>query len=128
MDHKTLAESINIRVKTQYLDTQSQPAQNRYVFAYTITITNTGDEGAQLISRRWIITDSDHQVQEVQGLGVVGKQPHIAPGASYTYTSGVVLATQTGSMSGSYELETEKGNSFEANIPEFALVPPHLLH
>lgn len=128
MDNKTLADSIIVNVKTQYLGAQSQPAQNRYVFAYTITITNTGNEDAQLISRRWLITDSDQQVQEVQGLGVVGKQPHIAPGASYTYTSGVVLATQTGCMSGSYQLETEKGDNFEANVPEFALVPPHLLH
>jgi ApaG protein len=120
--------AIVVNVKTKYLREQSQPADNRYVFAYTITITNNGDSNAQLVSRRWLITDSDQQVQEVEGLGVVGKQPHLAPGASYTYTSGVVLATETGTMSGSYQMQDDEGEQFEANIPEFALVPPHLLH
>lgn len=120
--------AIVVNVKTKYLHEQSQPADNRYVFAYTITITNNGDSNAQLVSRRWLITDSDQQVQEVEGLGVVGKQPHLPPGASYTYTSGVVLATETGTMSGSYQMQDDEGEPFEASIPEFALVPPHLLH
>lgn len=123
-----MTHAIVVNVKTQYLSAQSQPAEMRYVFAYTITITNTGEQNAQLISRRWVITDSEQQVQEVQGLGVVGKQPYLVPGASYTYTSGVVLATQTGTMTGSYQMQTDEGETFEADIPEFALVPPHLLH
>lgn len=123
-----MTHAIAVTVKTQYLSAQSQPEEKRYVFAYTITITNEGEHNAQLISRRWVITDSDQQVQEVQGLGVVGRQPRLAPGASYTYTSGVVLATQTGTMSGAYEMQDDEGELFEARIPEFALVPPHLLH
>jgi ApaG protein len=123
-----MPHAIDVNVKTQYLSAQSQPEENRYVFSYTITITNKGDANAQLISRRWLITDSDQQVQEVEGLGVVGKQPLLPPGASYTYTSGVVLATQTGLMTGSYQMQTDDGETFEAAIPKFALVPPHLLH
>lgn len=120
--------AIDVTVKTQYLESQSQPAEKRFVFTYTITITNNGQSNAQLISRHWLITDADQQVQEVKGFGVVGKQPHLAPGASYTYTSGVVLATPTGLMTGSYQMQTEDGTQFAAAIPEFALVPPHLLH
>lgn len=123
-----MTNAISVNVKTQYLKAQSQPEDSRYVFAYTITISNNGEHAAQLISRHWIITDSDQQVQEVEGLGVVGKQPHLQPGTSYTYTSGVVLATQTGTMRGSYQMQTEDGACFDADIPEFALVPPHLLH
>ena len=123
-----MTDSILVKVQTQYLDAQSQPSQQRYVFAYTITITNHSEQNAQLISRHWVITDSAQQVQEVKGLGVVGKQPHLKPGESYTYTSGVVLATETGIMTGSYQMQTDDGTQFEAQIPEFALVPPHLLH
>lgn len=123
-----MTHSITVNVKTQYLAAQSQPEEKRYVFAYTITIINEGDEPAQLIGRHWVITDSDQQVQEVQGLGVVGQQPRLGPGEDYTYTSGVILATQTGTMRGSYEMQDDQGVPFAAPIPEFALVPPHLLH
>lgn len=119
---------IDIVVKTQYLAEQSVPADDRFVFSYTITLTNRGDESAQLISRHWVITDGNNAVQEVKGTGVVGQQPTLEPGASYTYSSGVVLATETGTMTGTYQMRTTSGITFDAPIPVFALVPPHLLH
>jgi ApaG protein len=119
---------INITVKTQYLEDQSVPDEGRYVFTYTITMTNQGHEAAQLVSRHWIITDNNEAVQEVKGLGVVGQQPVLEPGESYTYSSGVVLATETGTMTGSYQMRTGAGITFDAPIPVFALVPPYLLH
>jgi ApaG protein len=119
---------IDIMVKTQYLEDQSMPDDSRYVFTYTITLTNQSPESAQLVSRHWVITDSNEAVQEVKGLGVVGQQPVLEPGESYTYSSGVVLSTETGTMMGSYQMRTATGTTFEAPIPEFALVPPFLLH
>ncbi len=119
---------IVVNVKTTYVAAQSQPAKQRFVYAYTITITNTGSVATQLISRHWRIRDARDQLQEVQGLGVVGEQPVLAPGASYTYTSGVVLETETGIMEGSYQMEDEEGRQFDAPIPTFALVPPHAIH
>jgi ApaG protein len=119
---------FDIVVKTQYLAEQSVPADDRFVFSYTITLTNRGDESAQLISRHWVITDGKNAVQEVKGTGVVGQQPTLEPGASYTYSSGVVLATETGTMTGTYQMRTASGTTFDAPIPVFALVPPHLLH
>lgn len=121
-------DDIQITVKTQYLEPQSAPEEQRYVFSYTITLSNTGSIAAQLISRHWIITDGNNAVQEVKGLGVIGEQPRLEPGARYTYTSGVVLATETGTMTGSYQMRTDQGDTFEAPIPAFALVPPHRLH
>jgi ApaG protein len=123
-----MSQPIEVRVQTRYVAAQSQPAQRRFVFTYTITISNQGEEAAQLISRHWRIRDARDQLQEVQGLGVVGEQPHLAPGASYTYTSGVILETETGMMEGSYEFEREDGERFTAPIPAFALVPPHAMH
>lgn len=119
---------IDIQVKTQYLADQSVPADDRFVFSYTITVTNRSSERAQLISRHWVITDGNDAVQEVKGTGVVGQQPTLEPGASYTYSSGVVLTTETGTMTGSYQMRLSSGDEFDAPIPEFALVPPHLLH
>ncbi len=119
---------INVSVKTHYVADQSEPEALRYVFAYTITIANASDEPAQLVSRHWVITDANNQVQEVQGLGVVGQQPRLDPGASYTYTSGVVLPTETGTMSGSYNMRLDTGEEFEAPIPTFALIHPKSLH
>ena len=119
---------IDIAVKTQYLAEQSAPDDDRFVFSYTITLTNSGSETAQLISRHWVITDGNNAVQEVKGMGVVGQQPVLEPGASYTYSSGVVLPTETGTMTGTYQMRTPAGDTFEAPIPVFALVPPHLLH
>lgn len=123
-----MSHAIEVRVQTRYVAAQSQPTQRRFVFTYTITIRNQGEEAAQLISRHWRIRDARDQLQEVQGLGVVGEQPHLAPGASYTYTSGVILETETGMMEGSYEFEREDGERFTAPIPAFALVPPHAMH
>ena len=120
---------IDIGIKTRFIPDQSAPDEARFVFAYTITITNQGDVAAQLISRHWIITDANNEVQEVQGVGVIGQQPLLNPGDSYTYTSGVILATDTGTMSGSYQMRTpDDGLEFDAEIPIFGLVTPHKLH
>jgi ApaG protein len=119
---------ISVSARTQFLANQSDEAGGRFVFAYTITIRNTGSVPAQLISRHWIITDGRNEVQEVRGLGVVGAQPLIKPGESYTYTSGTSLATPVGTMRGSYQMVTEDGTAFEATIGEFALSVPRVLH
>lgn len=120
--------SIRVSVKTTYVAAQSQPLEQRYVYAYTITIANQGDDTAQLISRHWRITDANNKLQEVQGMGVVGEQPVIEPGKSYTYTSGVILETETGIMEGMYHMRRDDGSMFDATIPTFALVPPHAIH
>ena len=122
-----MTNKIAVSVKTTYMADQTLPLQ-RYVYAYTITIANQGDEPAQLISRHWLIRDANDNLQEVQGIGVVGEQPLIVPGESYTYTSGVVLETETGIMEGSYQLRADSGSTFDADIPAFALVPPHAIH
>lgn len=124
------AKKYDIRVETvpRYLPDQSDAGADRYVFAYTITIRNDGNVAAQLISRHWVITDSDGQVQEVRGLGVVGHQPLLAPGQSFEYTSGCALATPVGTMKGSYQMTAEDGLSFEAPIAEFVLSMPRTLH
>jgi len=115
-------------VTTQYVAEQSDPAIDRHVFSYTITISNSGTVPAQLISRHWIITDADGQVQEVRGLGVVGHQPLLAPGQSFEYTSGCQLATPVGTMKGSYQMTAEDGVQFEAPVAEFVLSMPRVLH
>ncbi|HYS14768.1 MAG TPA: Co2+/Mg2+ efflux protein ApaG [Burkholderiaceae bacterium] len=112
----------------QYLADQSAPDEDQYVFAYTVTIRNTGEVAGQLISRHWIITDGDGQVQEVRGDGVVGEQPVLRPGQSYKYTSGCPLTTPVGSMKGSYQCVASDGTKFEATIPEFVLSMPSRLH
>lgn len=119
---------LNVAVRTRYVEEQSSPSDARYVFAYTITITNTGDVTSQVISRHWIITDADARVEEVKGLGVVGHQPLLSPGESFEYTSGTALATPVGSMQGSYFVVAEDGTRFEAPIEEFALAVPRALH
>ena len=119
---------ITVAVKTAYLPEQSDPARSTYVFAYTITITNTGEVTAQLISRHWIITDADRQVQEVKGLGVVGQQPLLQPGESFEYTSGTSLATAVGTMRGTYQMVAGDGKAFDAEIPQFTLSMPRVLH
>ncbi|HZQ62618.1 MAG TPA: Co2+/Mg2+ efflux protein ApaG [Casimicrobiaceae bacterium] len=120
--------SIRIDVRTAYLDDRSEPARNQYVFAYTISITNTGEAPAQLIARHWIITDAEHHVQEVKGLGVVGQQPLIKPGESFEYTSGTTLATPVGTMHGTYHMVGEDGSTFDVPIPQFTLSVPRVLH
>jgi len=119
---------ITVVPVVQYLADQSDEKASRYVFAYTITIRNTGSETAQLISRHWIITDSQGLVQEVRGLGVVGAQPVLRPGESHEYTSGTAIATPVGTMRGSYQMVAEDGTRFEAIIPEFTLSVPRVLH
>jgi ApaG protein len=108
-------------VEPQYLSEQSAPEEDLYAFAYTITITNTGDVTAQLIARHWIIDDAQGHTEEVKGLGVVGNQPLLRPGESFQYTSGTRLSTPSGSMRGSYFCVAEDGERFEAPVPEFAL-------
>jgi ApaG protein len=119
---------IKVAVKTAYLADQSDPSRNQYVFAYTITIANVGTVAAQLISRHWIITDAEHQVQEVKGAGVVGQQPLLRPGESFEYTSGTHLATAVGTMRGTYQMMAEDGYAFDATIPSFTLSVPRVLH
>lgn len=119
---------ITVTAATQFIPDQSDEAANRYVFAYTITITNTGTTAAQLISRHWIITDAHQDVQEVRGIGVVGEQPMLQPGQKFEYTSGTAIATPVGGMRGSYQMVAEDGEHFEAEIPEFALSMPRVLH
>jgi ApaG protein len=119
---------IKVDVATQFVDKQSDPGAERYVFAYTITIRNTGNATAQLISRHWVITDSQGLVQEVRGLGVVGAQPVLQPGERHEYTSGTAIATPVGTMRGSYQMVAEDGTRFEAQIPEFTLSVPRVLH
>ena len=119
---------ISVSVNTAYLADQSDPASERYVFAYTVTIANTGTVAAQLISRHWIITDAENVTQEVKGLGVVGEQPLLRPGESFEYTSGTAMATPVGTMKGSYQMVAEDGNKFDAEIPVFTLSMPRVLH
>ena len=119
---------IHITVQTSYIAAQSRPDIQRFVYSYTITITNHSDTNVQLISRHWWIKDANDNLQEVKGLGVVGEQPRLAPGASYTYTSGAILETETGMMEGSYQMRRDDGSTFDTPIPLFALVPPHAIH
>lgn len=119
---------IQVSVKTNYLPAQSAPEQNRYVFAYTITITNTGNIPAKLVTRHWLITDANNHTHEVRGEGVVGEQPYLVPGMSFEYTSGTVLETPVGVMRGSYQLVADDGTPFDAEIPAFTLSTPRTLH
>ena len=119
---------ICIQVVTNYIDEQSEPASDRYVFAYTITIANNGEVPARLISRHWIITDANGKVQEVTGDGVVGEQPHLNPGEEFRYSSGAVLETPVGAMQGLYRMEADNGVNFDAPIAPFTLAVPGVLH
>jgi ApaG protein len=119
---------ITVTTRTTFVPGQSDPASGRYVFAYTITITNTGTVPARLISRHWIITDTNSQVQEVRGMGVVGEQPYLRPKESFEYTSAAAIATPVGTMRGSYQMVAEDGAQFDAQIPEFTLSMPRVLH
>jgi ApaG protein len=119
---------ITVSTQTQHIPDQSDEANGRFVFAYTITIRNTGSIAAQLISRHWMISDANGEMQEVRGLGVVGSQPLIKPGEAFEYTSGTAIATPVGTMRGSYQMVAEDGTQFDANIPEFTLSVPRVLH
>jgi len=122
------AYEFTVAVRTQYLEDQSDPDRGHYVFAYAISIRNSGEIAAQLISRHWIIRDANDKVEEVKGLGVVGHQPLLKPGEQFDYTSGTTLKTPQGSMSGSYFCVAEDGTRFEAAVPEFVLSLPRTLH
>ena len=119
---------ISVQPRVTFIEDQSDPAKNHFVFAYTITVTNTGSVTARLISRHWIITDGDNRVQEVKGPGVVGQQPVLKPGESFEYTSGASIPTAVGTMRGSYQMMAEDGTAFDAPIPAFTLSIPRTLH
>lgn len=119
---------IQVEVETAYLEEQSEPAEQRFVFAYTITLRNSGRVPAKLLTRHWIITDANGRTQEVRGEGVVGEQPHLKPGEGFRYSSGAVLETPVGAMHGSYQMLGDDGQRFDAPIPAFRLAKPGLLH
>lgn len=125
---ETKKYEISVKVQTTYLPEQSDETLDRYVFAYTIVISNIGTVPVQLISRHWIIADGSGGVQEVRGLGVVGEQPLLKPGESFEYTSGTAISTPVGSMKGTYQMVAEDGLRFDAPIPEFILSVPRVLH
>ncbi|WP_455218327.1 Co2+/Mg2+ efflux protein ApaG [Kaarinaea lacus] len=127
MDNITNAH-IDVDVVTNYIPEQSAPDEDRFVFAYTITIRNTGKLAAKLLTRHWIINDANGKVQEVHGEGVVGEQPYLQPGESFQYTSGTVIETPVGSMEGTYQMVTDDGDAFNAIIPVFTLSYPNALH
>ena len=119
---------LDVSVTTRYIDDQSAPDRDSYVFTYSVTIKNKGQVGAQLIARHWIITDANNHVEEIRGLGVVGRQPLLKPGEEFEYTSGTSLATPQGSMQGEFLCVTEQGEQFSEEIPEFLLSLPRTLH
>ena len=120
--------NIRVDVETRYIEDQSNPEQNSYVFAYTITRQNKGQQSAQLLTRHWVITDSNQKVQEVRGDGVVGEQPLLKPGEQFVYTSGTMLETAVGTMKGSYQMLADDGLQFDATVDEFVLSTPRVLH
>ena len=124
----TMKNKIEVNVAVTYLAGQSNITNAQYAYAYTITITNNGETGAQLRTRHWIIQDESGEVEEVVGEGVIGQQPHLSPGESFEYSSGAIISTETGSMKGSYGMINDQGQRFDAIIPEFTLSEPYTLH
>ena len=127
MEHP-IPQSVTVDVQTQYIEEQSNPDSDRYVFAYTVTIENHGQRAATLLNRHWLITDANGKIQEVRGEGVVGEQPLLAPGDQYQYTSGTILETPVGAMQGEYEMIDDDGRHFLAPIEPFSLSVPGLVH
>ncbi|TNE93052.1 Co2+/Mg2+ efflux protein ApaG [Porticoccus sp.] len=119
---------IVVLVTTEYLPRQSEPGQGKYAFAYHIRIENHGTEAAKLLSRHWFITDGNSRVKEVRGPGVVGETPRINPGDHYEYSSSAILETEAGTMEGSYQMITDSGEMFDADIPPFLLAVPGAIH
>lgn len=119
---------FSVQVVTTYLEDQSSEEDERYVFSYTVTITNTGSIAAQLVSRYWVITDVNNSINEVKGLGVIGEQPLLQPNETFTYTSGTVISTAVGQMHGSYQMVAVDGTTFEVPISPFTLAAPRVLH
>ncbi|MDA9357479.1 Co2+/Mg2+ efflux protein ApaG [Candidatus Thioglobus sp.] len=124
----TMKNKIEVNVEVTYLPEQSNLVSSQYAYAYTITITNNGETGAQLRTRRWLIQDESGETEEVIGEGVIGQQPHLSPGESFKYSSGAVISTETGTMKGSYGMISDQGQRFDAVIPEFTLSEPYTLH
>ncbi len=124
----TEKHNIKVEVATSYIEEQSLPNQDRYVFAYTVTIRNDGEVPAKLMTRHWLITDANGKINEVRGDGVVGEQPYLKPGESFQYTSGTMLETPVGAMEGSYQMVADDGVEFDAEIPPFTLSIPRTLH
>ncbi|WP_424681887.1 Co2+/Mg2+ efflux protein ApaG [Frateuria sp. YIM B11624] len=120
--------TIDVQVETRFVPDQSKPHDNRYVFAYTVTLHNAGDVPARLLTRHWVITDANGKVEEVRGEGVVGEQPWMRPGDRYQYSSGAVLDTAVGTMQGSYQMLADDGTRFDAPIAPFTLSIPRTLH
>ena len=127
-ESRAKTRDVEVQVKSQYIEEQSQPLSRRFVFAYTITITNHGSDVVQLNSRHWIITDAQGQVEEVRGPGVVGEQPVLRQGESFRYTSGAVLKTERGTMKGTYQMQLHDGGVFDAEIATFLLERPYSLN
>lgn len=123
-----VTEGIRVTVEARFLEDHSQPEDNRFAFAYFVTIANEGSTRVQLKRRHWIITDGDNKVQEVEGPGVVGAEPILEPGQEHRYQSGAVLTTPVGTMEGTYEMHDIGGRVFQAEIPRFALQQPGALH
>ena len=126
--NETADYSLEIQIATQFLDEESAPDDDRYVFAYTIRIRNLGRLPAQLVARHWLITDANGRTEEVHGDGVIGEQPRLEPGEQFTYTSGATLPTAVGTMEGSYDMLGDDGTRFDAPIPPFTLAAPRTLH
>ena len=124
----TMKNKIEVNVEVTYLPEQSNLVNSQYAYAYTITITNNGETGAQLRTRRWLIQDESGETEEVIGEGVIGQQPHLSPGETFKYSSGAVISTETGTMKGSYGMISDQGQRFDAVIPEFTLSEPYTLH
>ena len=120
--------NIIVEATPFFIAEQSAPEQDRYVFAYTITITNEGTVSARLLRRHWLITDANGKVQEVQGDGVIGEQPYLKPGETFRYTSGAILETPVGVMQGYYTMRSDEGDDFQTRIPKFTLSIPRVLH
>jgi len=125
---EAITRSIRVRVQSRYAADQSQPQSSQWMFLYTVEISNEGDETVQLLTRHWIITDGTGHTEEVRGPGVVGKQPILAPGQSFRYTSGCPLPTPFGTMHGTYQMVTNGGDKFDAEIAPFTLSEPYTVH
>jgi ApaG protein len=125
---EAITNNVRVEVESQYAPGHSQPFHGKWSFHYTIRITNEGDDTVQLISRHWLFTDSNGEVQEVRGAGVVGEQPVLAPGEAFEYTSGCTLKTSTGTMRGTYQMVSEDGSHFDVEIAACALVEPYTVH
>lgn len=120
--------NIRVSVESQFIEQESDPEQARYVFAYTVTIVNEGSVSVKLLTRHWVISDAEGRTQEVRGDGVVGEQPHLQPGEAFQYTSGTILDTPLGVMQGSYQMQADDGQHFDAEVAPFRLVDPKILH